>query len=153
MLAVIQLIWRRVRPGSFIGRARSRFSSLELAVVAAGILVLHAVAALAGAGEIVPAACEPAWNQPWQTTAYDAAAGVSQQRVFDVDFETNGTVWLATSDGLRRYDGYVWERFGTNAGLPSALTRPHTCRFSLPRLSGASRRSPKSDGWLVRIAS
>lgn len=76
-----------------------------------------------GAQTIVPTNYPPAFDCPWQITPFERAAQVSQQRTFDIAFEPNGTVWLATSDGLRRYDGYTWKRFGTNNGLPSAFTR------------------------------
>jgi len=92
-------------------------------VVAAFFFACSWIAALAAPGNTEPAHIAPAWDRPWQIRAYDTAAGLSQQRVFDIDFETNGVVWLATSDGLRRYDGFVWERFGVGEGLPSALTR------------------------------
>ena len=34
-----------------------------------------------------------------------------------------GTLWVAASDGLRRYDGYRWERFDSSDGLPSDYVR------------------------------
>ena len=66
---------------------------------------------------------EPAFDRPWQITSYTAEAGLASQRVFDIAFSPDGTVWLAAADGLRRFDGHVWERFGPDQGLPSAFVR------------------------------
>jgi signal transduction histidine kinase/CheY-like chemotaxis protein len=65
----------------------------------------------------------PAYDRSWQITSFATAGGLANQRVFDIAFEPDGTVWLAAGDGLRRFDGYNWERFGTNAGLPSTFAR------------------------------
>jgi signal transduction histidine kinase/CheY-like chemotaxis protein len=35
----------------------------------------------------------------------------------------DGTVWIATWDGIRRYDGYQWSHLGMTNGLPSNLVR------------------------------
>ena len=52
-----------------------------------------------------------------------ADAGLAERTVFYVDFEPDGVVWLAASDGLYRYDGYTWSRFSTEHGLPSNYVR------------------------------
>jgi signal transduction histidine kinase/CheY-like chemotaxis protein/streptogramin lyase len=65
----------------------------------------------------------PAYDRGWQVTSFTLDADLANQRVFDIAFERDGTVWLASSDGLRRYDGYHWQRFGTADGLPSSFTR------------------------------
>ena len=62
-------------------------------------------------------AVEPAYDQPWQITSYATDAGLTRQRVFDIAFTPDGTAWVAAEDGLRRFDGFEWERFGTNTGL------------------------------------
>ena len=71
------------------------------------------------AGEMV----DPAYDQSWQITSYATDAGVTRQRVFDIAFTPDRTAWVAAEDGLRRFDGFGWERFGTNAGLPSTFAR------------------------------
>ncbi len=68
-------------------------------------------------------AVEPAYDQPWQITSYATDAGLTRQRVFDIAFTPDGTAWVAAEDGLRRYDGFEWERFGANANLPSTFAR------------------------------
>ena len=65
----------------------------------------------------------PAYDQSWQVISYAAEAGLENQRIFDLTFDNDGTVWLAAADGLRRFDGYHWERFDTNSGLPGTFAR------------------------------
>lgn len=65
----------------------------------------------------------PASDRAWQITSYEVAGGFGSQRVFDIAFEPDGTAWFAAADGLRRFDGFTWERFDTNSGLPSTFTR------------------------------
>lgn len=62
-------------------------------------------------------------DRSWQITSYAVNAGLGAQRVFDIAFEPDGTAWLAAADGLRRFDGFTWERFDTNSSLPSTFTR------------------------------
>ena len=62
-------------------------------------------------------------SQSWQITSYSKDAGLSQQRIFDIAFTADGNAWLAADDGLHRFDGFVWDWFGTNSGLPSSFTR------------------------------
>lgn len=66
---------------------------------------------------------QAAHDLSWQLTSFAGEAGLTGQRVFDITFETNGVVWIAASDGLRRFDGYVWQTFRTNDGLPSSFVR------------------------------
>ncbi len=64
-----------------------------------------------------------------RVTSFVADARLGGRNLFNLDFERapgeprHGTVWLATSDGLVRYDGYRWERFGAANGLPSDFVR------------------------------
>jgi signal transduction histidine kinase/ligand-binding sensor domain-containing protein/ActR/RegA family two-component response regulator len=60
---------------------------------------------------------------PWQIQYFTEDAGLSSKYVFDLAFETNGITWLATSDGLYRYDGYLWNRFAVEDGLPTNRVR------------------------------
>jgi hypothetical protein len=66
---------------------------------------------------------DPVGDRPWQLTSFASESETANARVFDIAFETNGTVWLATTDGLRRYDGYQWQRLDTNHNLPSSFIR------------------------------
>lgn len=68
-------------------------------------------------------------DQPWRVLSLAADAGLSEANVFTLDFARDasgkhtGTVWLATSDGLREYDGFRWRRHGRTNGLPSDFVR------------------------------
>lgn len=62
-------------------------------------------------------------DQRWRVVELASDAGLSRQNIFNFDFEANGTVWLAASGGLLRYDGYRWQRFGMENGLPSHFVR------------------------------
>jgi signal transduction histidine kinase len=73
--------------------------------------------------EGAPVIISPDYSQPSQLTSLAEDAGLDHQRVFDIAFETNGVAWLATDNGLHRYDGFNWRHFGTNDGLPSAFVR------------------------------
>jgi signal transduction histidine kinase/BarA-like signal transduction histidine kinase len=66
---------------------------------------------------------DAAADRAWQITSYAVEAGLGAQRVFDIAFESDGTAWLAAADGLRRFDGFTWERFDTNSSLPSTFAR------------------------------
>ena len=62
----------------------------------------------------------------WSVERYAESAGLEHRKVFGVAFQTNDIVWVASSDGLYRYDGYLWHRFGREAGLPSEFVRSVT---------------------------
>ena len=59
----------------------------------------------------------------WEFTSFLQASGLSRRYVFCVAFEKNSTAWVAASDGLYRYDGYSWRRYGMGNGLPSEFVR------------------------------
>lgn len=59
----------------------------------------------------------------WRVQSLAGETGLASQGFNNVCFETNGTAWVATSDGLYRYDGYNWTNYSLNAGLPSPFVR------------------------------
>ena len=59
----------------------------------------------------------------WSSQSFAESAGLDHRFVFSMAFEPNGTLWVATSDGLYRYDGYDWQRFSKEDGLPSDFIR------------------------------
>lgn len=63
------------------------------------------------------------FNQEWRLTDFTDEAGLSDRNIFHFDFEADGSIWAAASDGLYFYDGYVWQRFGMEDGLPSNFVR------------------------------
>jgi signal transduction histidine kinase/ligand-binding sensor domain-containing protein len=62
-------------------------------------------------------------TEPWRVVSYLEDANLEGRGIFHFDFETDGTVWVAASDGLYRYDGYHWDRFTSAHGLPSDYVR------------------------------
>jgi len=87
----------------------------------AAITSLLLLASPALCGDPVPA--PDARPQPWQVTSFLEDAGLQDSTVFVIDFEPDGTAWVAANDGLYRYDGYRWDRFTTDHGLPSNYVR------------------------------
>lgn len=53
---------------------------------------------------------------PVQT--YTTADGLPSDRVIDLLEDTHGFLWVATSDGLARFDGYTFTSYGPESGLP-----------------------------------
>lgn len=49
--------------------------------------------------------------------------GLVDDGLFSIDFDSDGTAWIASGNGLIRYDGYRWTRFTTDHGLPSNFVR------------------------------
>ena len=48
--------------------------------------------------------------------------GLSENVVNDIVQDTNGFIWLATNDGLNRYDGYTMTHFRYDPGNPKSLS-------------------------------
>lgn len=59
----------------------------------------------------------------WSVQSFAEAGGMKHRVVYSISIETNQTVWVGTSDGLFRYDGYFWQRYSTCEGLPSDAVR------------------------------
>jgi diguanylate cyclase (GGDEF)-like protein len=51
--------------------------------------------------------------------SYDSERGLTNLAVFDLQQDRDGFLWVATEDGIYRYDGNRFQRFGTDDGLPS----------------------------------
>jgi len=63
------------------------------------------------------------YHPVWHCQSFAKDADIENLVVFDIDFEQNGTAWLATSTGLLSYNGYTWKRYTTEHGLPSNFVR------------------------------
>lgn len=63
------------------------------------------------------------YDNSWDYLNLIADAGLEHHTLFDLAFEAGGTVWIAASDGLYRYDGYHWTHFTRNDGLNSDYVR------------------------------
>ncbi len=98
------------------------FNRVVLALGLPGLVFLTLLFAAPGRG-VAADLTATASDRSWQITSYAVAGGFGAQRVFDIAFEPDGTAWFAAADGLRRFDGFTWERFDTNSGLPSTFTR------------------------------
>ncbi len=62
-------------------------------------------------------------TQSWRMQNLLGDSGLQDRAVFGLDFLVDGTVWIAASDGLYRYDGYRWQRYTIEDGLPSNFVR------------------------------
>ena len=47
--------------------------------------------------------------------------GLSQNYVYSITQDTDGFVWIATQDGLNRYDGYEFKYYRHTVGDPSSV--------------------------------
>ncbi len=60
---------------------------------------------------------------PWTYTSFTEPAGLAGQFVFDLTFDFEGRLWVASASGLLSFDGLTWQRFTQNEGLPSNFVR------------------------------
>src|SRR5438477_12555381 len=65
------------------------------------------------------AAVLPPGNYPFRT--YGAEAGLGNLSVMKLAQDRDGFLWVATQDGMYRYDGSTFTRFGLEQGLPSTF--------------------------------
>ncbi len=59
----------------------------------------------------------------WLITDYLEHGDLLYKSIFHIAFESNGTAWISSSEGLYRYDGYHWKWFTEKDGLPSRFIR------------------------------
>ena len=107
LLVALRLVWRKSPTAS------------SFFIVLAGLIPL--AAAETGPTNVFLGQAD--YSQSWQVTSYSKDTDLAHQRFFDIAFTPDGTAWLAADDGLRRFDGFAWQLFGTNSGLPSSFTR------------------------------
>lgn len=62
-------------------------------------------------------------ESPWLVANYVEDGELFFFNLFDIDFEPDGTLWLASASGLIRYDGYSWQTFTHNEGIPGRMVR------------------------------
>jgi signal transduction histidine kinase/CheY-like chemotaxis protein/streptogramin lyase len=118
--AFFRLSWLLLRPSAVASLAHGRASTRTRLLVAFLLFAPFTAGVRAVPDDL---AANPSADRPWQWQSYAAAAGLLHQRVFDVAFARDGTVWLAASNGLWRYDGYRWTVFGPEDRLPSRFVR------------------------------
>ncbi len=59
----------------------------------------------------------------WSIQSYGESVGMDQRYVYSMAFGPGGDLWVGTSDGLFQYDGYEWNAFTVEDGLPSDFIR------------------------------
>ncbi|MFL6417152.1 MAG: two-component regulator propeller domain-containing protein [Bryobacteraceae bacterium] len=70
-----------------------------------------------------------ALDRNWLITSLLNGSRLANRNIFDIAFEREPSstrlkaIWVASSDGLHRYDGYQWRRYTQADGLPSNFVR------------------------------
>ena len=70
-----------------------------------------------------------ALDRNWLITSLLNGSRLANRNIFDISFEREPSstrlkaIWVASSDGLHRYDGYQWRRYTQADGLPSNFVR------------------------------
>lgn len=82
---------------------------------------IFAIAAIAAATALTPAATEANTGNGYSFSKLSVENGLSQSTVFAVAQDTHGNVWLGTGDGLNRYDGRGFQTFHHRPGDGASL--------------------------------
>ncbi|HVI47489.1 MAG TPA: triple tyrosine motif-containing protein [Chitinophaga sp.] len=78
-----------------------------------------------------------AQDKPYIFDSYSVNEGLSQSTVFDITQDDQGFLWVATRDGINRFDGYTFNEYRYN---PSQITRAGEGKGELvPRGSNGNR--------------
>jgi ligand-binding sensor domain-containing protein len=81
---------------------------------------MRSVAALLVA--LTPLAVPPLFGQRYSFEQYGLAAGLTNLSVRDLTQDSGGLLWVATANGVYRFDGHRFIRFGTDKGLADDST-------------------------------
>lgn len=73
--------------------------------------------------EGVPVDIRPEPANSWQVTNHFDDFDFKEKYLTCIDSDSHGNLWVAVSNGLYFYDGYEWEKFGTESGLPTDFVR------------------------------
>jgi len=63
-----------------------------------------------------------AQDKPVKFDRFSTRDGLSQNRVFDIVQDNHGFIWIATEDGLNRYDGYNFKIYKNNPNDSTSMT-------------------------------
>lgn len=97
---------------------------LRSCILACTLIVLFTPVLLARNGGETPIRkqLETSFGERYTFRTLNTRNGLSQNDVQDIYQDSRGLVWIATTDGLNRYDGYSFYRYGKdNSGLQSNL--------------------------------
>lgn len=62
-------------------------------------------------------------GQEWRIHSLLEQGNLKNQFLMFLEFEKDGTAWIASSNGLLKYDGYTWKNYTIADGLPSSFVR------------------------------
>jgi len=83
--------------------------------------VVAALAFLAAAGRAGGSTDLPVGPRQHTFALFDATDGLDSSTIFDLLFDKAGNLWIATQEGLVRYDGERFRTFDAADGLPSGV--------------------------------
>ena len=63
------------------------------------------------------------WSQTFDFNTYDSSIGLPQNYVYSVQQDYNGFIWIATAEGVSRYDGISFVNFSERDSLADNFTR------------------------------
>ena len=82
------------------------------------------LAAADGFRDLPPEPVPPPDSGPsWSIQSFSESSGLDHRFVYSMAFGPDWNLWVGTSDGLYRYDGYQWKTFTIKDGLPSDFIR------------------------------
>ncbi|WP_158531121.1 sensor histidine kinase [Algoriphagus chordae] len=68
----------------------------------------------------------PAFSQEISIETISLANGLASPNVMSVMQDSYGLIWLATSNGVQRYDGYTWKTYRNIPGNPNSIQHSGT---------------------------
>lgn len=106
---------------------------------------------------VLLACAAPAWGQSFER--FGVRDGLSAESIADLSFDARGVLWIATDDGLSRYDGHGFRTYryqsGADGTLPSSrLSAVHASSAGevwVGTVQGLVRLNPRT-GWFRRVA-
>ena len=63
------------------------------------------------------------WSQTFNFNTYDSSIGLPQNYIYSVQQDYNGFIWIATAEGVSRYDGVKFVNFSDRDSLAENFTR------------------------------
>lgn len=63
------------------------------------------------------------YKNEWNLHDFTEESGLAASNVFQIDFDSDNNAWLATSNGLVKFNGFDWITYTMKDGLPSNFVR------------------------------